>query len=111
MKKTRFLRILAIAVALIVVCGCALAEGGFVDKVEAVNGAINSFAWGPIMLVLLVGTGIYITVRIGFLQVRKFGFIMRNTMGSIFKKKSKDNGKNLTPFQAVTTALAGIVDC
>ena len=109
MKKTRFLRILTVALALMVVCGCALAEGGFVDKVEAVNGAINSFAWGPIMLVLLVGTGIYITVRIGFLQVRKFGFIMRNTMGSIFKKKSKDSGKNLTPFQAVTTALAGTV--
>ena len=109
MKKTRFLRILAIAVALIVVCGCALAEGGFVDKVEAVNGAINSFAWGPIMLVLLVGTGIYITVRTGCIQVRKFGYIMKNTIGSLFKKKNTDHGKNLSPFQAVSTALAGTV--
>ena len=81
----------------------------FVDKIEAVNGAINSFAWGPIMLVLLVGTGIYITIRIGFLQVRKFGFIMKNTIGSLFKKKDTDHGKNLSPFQAVSTALAGTV--
>ena len=109
MKKTRCLRILTIALALICIAGCALAEGSFVDKVEAVNGAINSFAWGPIMLVLLVGTGIYITIRIGFLQVGKFGYIMRNTIGSLFKKKSKDHGKNLSPFQAVSTALAGTV--
>ena len=41
MKKTRFLRILTIALALICIAGCALAEGSFVDKVEAVNGALD----------------------------------------------------------------------
>ena len=109
MKKTRFLRILAIAVALMVVCGCALAEGSFVDKVEAVNGAINSFAWGPIMLVLLVGSGVYLSIRTGFIQVGRFGYIMKNTVGSLFRKSEKNHGKNLSPFQAVTTALAGTV--
>ena len=110
MKKTHLTRALLLALALICFSSCALAESGsFIDKVEAVNGAINNFAWGPIMLALLVGTGIYITVRIGFLQVRKFGFIMRNTIGSLFKKKDKDHGANLSPFQAVTTALAGTV--
>ncbi len=109
MKKNRFMRTLAIALVLLCFAGCALAESSFVDKVEAVNGAINSFAWGPIMLALLVGTGIYITIRVRFLQVGKFGFIMRNTIGSLFKKQSKDHGKNLSPFQAVSTALAGTV--
>lgn len=77
--------------------------------VEDINGALNSFAWGPIMLILLVGTGVYLSIRTGFLQVGRFGFIMRNTVGGLFKKKDKDHGANLSPFQAVTTALAGTV--
>lgn len=81
----------------------------FLKVVTDVNSAINSFAWGPIMLVLLVGTGIFLTVRTGCIQVRKFGYIMKNTIGSLFKKKDKDHGNNLSPFQAVTTALAGTV--
>ena len=81
----------------------------FLKVVTDVNSAINSFAWGPIMLVLLVGTGIFLTVRTGCIQVRKFGYIMKNTVGSLFKKKDKDHGSNLSPFQAVTTALAGTV--
>lgn len=81
----------------------------FVAAIEKVNGAVNSFAWGPIMLILLVGTGVYLSIRTGFLQVRKFGYIMKNTFGSLFRNSNKDHGKNLSPFQAVTTALAGTV--
>ncbi|MGM9607916.1 MAG: alanine/glycine:cation symporter family protein [Oscillospiraceae bacterium] len=81
----------------------------FLDIVTSVNGAVNSFAWGPIMLLLLVGTGVFLTIRTGCIQVRKFGYIMKNTVGSLFKKKDKDHGNNLSPFQAVTTALAGTV--
>ncbi len=80
------------------------------DIITNVNNAINSFVWGPFMLALLVGTGIFLSVKTGFLQVRKFGFIMKNTLGSLFAKRSdKDHGNNLSPFQAVTTALAGTV--
>ena len=61
------------------------------------------------MLVLLVGTGIYLSIRTGFIQVRKFGYIMKNTIGTLFAKRDKEKGKNLTPFQAMTTALAGTV--
>ena len=81
----------------------------FLSIVTKVNSAINSFAWGPIMLVLLVGTGVFLTVRTRCIQVRKFGYIMKNTVGSLFKKKNEDHGNNLSPFQAVTTALAGTV--
>ncbi len=77
--------------------------------IEKVNDAVNSFAWGPIMLALLVGTGVYLTVRTGCIQVRHFGYIMKNTIGTLFKKREKDAGNNLTPFQAVSTALAGTV--
>ena len=72
--------------------------------------AVNGFVWGPIMLALLVGTGVYLTFRTGWVQVRWFGYIMKNTVGSLFRKKDvQDHGSNLSPFQAVTTALAGTV--
>jgi len=61
--------------------------------ITTVNSAVNSFAWGPVMLVLLVGTGIYLSVRTRFLQVRKFGWILKNTIGSLFSQKEKSKGK------------------
>ena len=80
------------------------------EIITTINGAINSFVWGPFMLTLLVGTGIYLTVRTGCIQVKWFGYIMKNTVGSLFRKDAKkESGSNLTPFQAVTTALAGTV--
>ena len=81
----------------------------FLAIVELVNGKINDFVWGPTMLVLLVGTGVFLTFRTGWIQVRWFGYIMKNTVGSLFSKKQAKDGGNLTPFQAVTTALAGTV--
>ncbi len=80
------------------------------DTITNINNSVNSFVWGPIMLALLVGTGIYLTVKTRFMQVRWFRYIMKNTIGSLFSKKAKkDSEHNLTPFQAVTTALAGTV--
>ena len=79
------------------------------EIITSVNSAVNSFVWGPVMLALLVGTGIFLTFRTGWIQVRRFGYIMKNTVGSLFRKSDKDHGNNLSPFQAVTTALAGTV--
>ncbi len=74
---------------------------------EIVN-FLNGIAWGPWMLILLVGTGIYLSIRMGFLQFRKFGYAMKNTIGKVFNKQSAGKGE-ITPFQAVTTALAATV--
>ena len=79
------------------------------EMLTSVNSALNGFVWGPVMLALLVGTGIYLTCRTGWIQVRRFGYIMKSTVGSLFRKSEKDHGSNLSPFQAVTTALAGTV--
>lgn len=79
------------------------------DIITSVNSKINGFVWGPVMLVLLVGTGVYLTIRTGGIQVRYFGFILKNTIGSLFAKKGKDHGANLSPFQAVSTAMAATV--
>ncbi len=81
------------------------------EMIESINSAINGFVWGPIMLALLVGTGVFLTIRTGFIQVRWFPWIMKHTIGSVFKKsdKTKKSENTLTPFQAMTTALAGTV--
>ena len=77
--------------------------------IQAVNGVLNDFAWGPVMLLLLVGTGAWLTVRTRCIQVRRFGYILRNTVGTLFRPSGADHGENLSPFQAVSTALAGTV--
>ena len=80
------------------------------EIITSINSSINSFVWGPFMLALLVGTGVYLTVKTGFIQVKWFGYILKNTVGGLFRKDSnKEHGNNHTPFQAVTTALAGTV--
>ena len=71
-------------------------------------GYLNNIAWGPWMLILLVGTGVYLSVRTGFLQFRKFGYAIKNTIGKIFRKQTSGEGE-ITPFQAMTTALAATV--
>ena len=84
----------------------------FIAGIEKVNSAVNSFAWGPVMLLLLVGTGVYLTVKTKWLQVTHFGRILKATVGTLFKKDSKGgktDGKNISAFQAVSTALAGTV--
>ena len=85
-------------------------EEFYLELILQINSFINGIVWGPIMLFLLVGTGVYLTVRCGCLQARKFGFMLRSTLGSLFRKTDKaSGGQNLTPFQAVSTALAGTV--
>ena len=80
----------------------------FVQVITDVNKAINDIVWGLPMLILLVGTGLFISLRTRFLQFRKFGYAMKNTLGKIFKRQEAGVGE-VTPFQAVTTALAATV--
>ena len=77
-------------------------------NIEEIVGKLNGIAWGPWMLLLLVGTGVYLSCRVGFIQFRKFGYVMKNTLGKIFQKTEAGEGE-ITPFQAVSTALAATV--
>lgn len=70
--------------------------------------ATDSFLWGPPLLILLVGTGLYLTIRSGGMQFRRFGYIFKNTFGAMFSKDSIGDG-DVTPFQALSTALAATV--
>ena len=64
--------------------------------------------WGPPMLVLLLGVGIFLTVRMRFIQFAKFGLMSRETMAKIFRRGPKAPG-DVTPFQAMTVAMGGTV--
>lgn len=69
---------------------------------------LDNFAWGPVMLILLVGTGIYLSIRMLFPQFVHFGYAMKNTIGKMFKKHHIGEGE-ISPWQAVTTALSATV--
>ena len=76
--------------------------------IDEIVKVLNDFAWGPWMLLLLVGTGVFLSARVGFLQFRKFGYAMKNTIGKLFHKQTASKGE-VTPFQALSTALAATV--
>ncbi|MGR6837531.1 alanine/glycine:cation symporter family protein [Syntrophomonas erecta] len=71
--------------------------------------SINDVLWGPIMLFLLLGTGVYYTLRTRFIQVRKFGQAYRQVFGGAFKKEAADEEGELSSFQALTTSIAAQV--
>lgn len=76
--------------------------------VNFVNTA-TGIIWGPAMLFLLVGGGLFISYRIGFAQVRHFRYMLSQTMGSLFKKNTAKGEGTITPFQAVSSELASTV--
>ncbi len=77
------------------------------DMITKIN---NTVVWGPAMLVLLIGAGLFLTFRLKFMQFGKLGYVFKHTIGSVFSKNqhSKDES-GVSPFQAVTTALAGTI--
>lgn len=82
------------------------------QEIENINGEINGVVWGAFGLLLLVGTGIIITVLTKFFQITHLGLWFKQTLGSLFNKDvikhSKEKG-SISPFQALCTALAATV--
>ena len=84
----------------------------FFQVLEAVNNEINGVVWGIFGLILLIGTGILVTILTKFFQVTHIGMWWKNTIGSLFDKSvikhTKEKGA-ISPFQALCTALAATV--
>ena len=78
------------------------------STIEHINSVINNFIWGVPAMICIIGVGLVLSIRTGFLQLRKFPYAMKITFGRMFKKKEAADGA-LTPFQAVCTALASTV--
>ena len=78
------------------------------STIESVNSAVNNFIWGVPAMICIIGVGLYLSIRTGFLQIRKFPYAMKVTIGRMLRKRDASDGA-LTPFQAVCTALAATV--
>lgn len=76
--------------------------------IETINTAVNNFIWGVPAMVCIFGVGLYLSIRTNFLQIRKFPYTIKTTLGRIFRKRDASDGA-ITPFQAVCTALAATV--
>lgn len=78
------------------------------EKLNDLISSIDAFVWGPVMLILLVGTGIYLTVRTGFLTWRNLPYALKSTLSREARTKNRGEG-DVSPFSALTTALAATI--
>lgn len=78
------------------------------ETLNKIVSEVDSFVWGPVMLVLLVGTGVFLTVRTGFLPWRNLGYAIKSTLSKEARTKSRGTG-DVSPFSALTTALAATI--
>ena len=65
---------------------------------------VDDIVWGPFMMLLLIGTGIFLTFRLRGLQARKLGYALR----LIIKRKEEGKG-DISPFRALMTTLSGTI--
>jgi AGCS family alanine or glycine:cation symporter len=77
------------------------------DAIASANSWLNGYVWGWPMIVLLIGTGLLLTIITGGAQFRYLGFALREVLGKITQKSSAPG--EVSPFQAVATALASTV--
>lgn len=77
-----------------------------IDWIAHVNKSLNDVVWGPPMLILLVGTGVFLTFRTGFIQFY-CGRVWAETLGRIRYRSQADG--DVSPFQAMTIAMGGTV--
>ena len=78
------------------------------EIIENINSVVNNFIWGVPAMLCIFGVGLYLSIRTHFLQIRKFPYAIKTTIGKMFRKRNASDGA-LTPFQAVCTALAATV--
>ncbi len=76
-------------------------------NLEEILQVVDDFVWGPVMLVLLVGTGIFLTFRLKFLTWRNLPYAIRLTLSK--ESRTKHGAGDVSPFAALTTALAATI--
>lgn len=78
------------------------------EKIFDLVTKVDDFVWSPAMLVLLVGTGIFLTIRVGFLTWRNLGYAIKSTLSKEARTQKRGDG-DVSPFSALTTALAATI--
>ncbi len=79
-----------------------------IEALLAFNDWLNGIVWGPPMLILILGVGLYFTIRLRFLQFTQFGRACREIWQKIRHVDEKEKG-DISPFKALTTAIASTV--
>ena len=79
------------------------------EVLELIVAKVNGFLWDYLLLFLLVGTGIWFTLQLGFIQIRGFGEGFRRTFGGLFRKEEAAGSDGMSSFQALATAIAAQV--
>ncbi len=77
------------------------------ENLEEILKIVDDFVWGPVMLVLLVGTGIFLTFRLKFLTWKNLPYAIRLTLSK--ESRTKNGAGDVSPFAALTTALAATI--
>ena len=78
------------------------------ERINEIVEVIDKFVWGPVMLVLLVGTGIFLTIRLKFLPWRNLGYALHSVLSKEARTKKRGTG-DVSPFSALMTALAATI--
>lgn len=77
------------------------------DIIYSINDKINGIVWGLPMIGLILGTGIYFSIRLGFLQISRFAYIFKNTIGKAFAKSEGEG--SISSAKAGLTSIAAVV--
>jgi alanine or glycine:cation symporter, AGCS family len=83
--------------------------GNLLTLLLQANDWLNALVWGPPFMLLLVGTGLYLTFRLGFFQFTHLGFAWLNSFGRLFTRRATEEEGAITPLQAVASAMAATV--
>ncbi|MCD7844413.1 MAG: sodium:alanine symporter family protein [Oscillospiraceae bacterium] len=83
------------------------------ELLSTINGAVNDFVWGAPAIILIMGVGLFLTIRLKGIQFRNWGFMLRQTYGRTFgrgKGKKADGGEGeITSFQAAMASVSAVV--
>jgi len=79
------------------------------EWVANINAMVNGVVWGPPFMALLAGTGLYLTIRLGFFQFTHLRHAWRHSFGRMFRRDVEAEDGAITPFQAVTSAMAATI--
>lgn len=80
------------------------------DRIIEINDFINEIVWGVPIIILILGTGLFFTFKLGFVQFKDIGFLVKKTVGEAFQKdKDKKGPGDVTSFQAAMMSVSAIV--
>ncbi|MBR0522660.1 MAG: sodium:alanine symporter family protein, partial [Firmicutes bacterium] len=85
------------------------------DLLVSINDALNGFVWGVPAIVLIMGGGLYLTIRLGGLQFRNWGFLIDRTYKKAFREAKEEEASGevkqgeITPFQAAMASVSAVV--